>query len=899
MNGAKKILAMMVMITMVSAGLIIVSPQATVSAENSSSQFALLMDGYPQVAGANDAMQLMFSAPITVSNANWRSQSFRPTVNGDLTTISLNIWQNGGNGMVLVDIYNTDQAEKPIPGNVIASESIPSASLSATADNWFDITFSTPATLTAGTEYAIVVHPDPSCGIYWYYYSSNVYIPGGVSFCVDGSGFTWNTNPSVEMAFLTYMEQPAITPTKVAWHENGEYALAVNGVDETIYKFDRQSSAWSTLGYTFPSIVFNDVTYDPAFGEFYLVGVDTSVSRPHAYYYDGSNIWNIGTPSAQTGEFHAVTAIGGDSSYKFLAVGERTGGWGYAAWYRDGFGWIEVLSDWSGGVTETLYDVTWNQQTGAPNRCYGVGEDGNSHGFVFTLQLGTTNALREYTYDSDSQFMEPQHSIAWNPGWDLGAEFDYALIGASTFMGYGNVLKFDGSSPPDVITDISDTIYDIAWKPDGEMAILVGENSGNEGVVYYHPVGSEELLPQDMEAPAIFGVAYKGYTSPSSAIMVSSGGSIAAYPSATDIGTTITVNSAFPHSFDIDMWKTSDAGRASKLNTQVNVETTYTFMTEVNYSVNGIDQFYADGEQDVWILLTAWYDDGLTPSPDPDDTDYNRTKNFQAIWQEGAVIGADTAGMVYPGVSPGTDEVQFDSAGIEAGPDDHYYVYINLTLGPQLWAGDGQGFTNGAAPDINDGATAFNDPDSWDFVMTIVDINYMDAVNSSFEEFGLFRFTNITVSGNPSGNALPGSVNNGLGASQIAVSSNIPYYVNVSIPRLNMTTDDSKFIPASSVNVSLTSAFANNTNTQMNGSWGVFGRALPGANQQLGVWGNASLAQSFWTVPAPLNSTTAHGPQGEDFQGLGDTFVQWYVNVPGATAEGTYQATITFRIGYY
>ncbi len=893
MKIIQKILAIAIITAMVCASLVIGLPKVTVSAEDSSSQFALLMDGYPNDEEDQSMGSHNTQSPVSPIGTSYRAQTFKPGVSGALTQVSLILWNQAAPEIDLyIGIWDTIGGD---PSSEICSDIILGVVQPDVAD-WVDLEISSEPDLTGGTQYAIVIQTITNTGAWKRYSGSDLYLDG-VALSSTNGGATWDP-VTTDFAFKTHMSHSGTGLRKVAWHESGEYALSVNGVDDSVYKFDRQSSAWSLLGNPNPNAIFNDITYDPDWNEFYLAGEEFASALPIVYTYDGIFV-NLGTPGTN-GEFHAVTAVGGDSAYKFLAVGERTGGWGYAAWFRDGFGWLEVSTGWSGITTETLYDVTWNQQIGAPNNCYGVGQDGNIHGFVFRFPLGTTTASKIYNLDSDGNDLEPQKSIAWNPGYAQGAEHDYALIGANMFMGYGCVLKFDGSSAPSTISDVTDTIYDIAWQPSGERAILVGEETGGGwGVVYYHPAGTEEMLQQDMEMPPIYGVAFKGYTSPSSAIMVSSGGSVAAYPSATDIGTTITVNSAFPHSFGIDMWKTSDAGRASKLNTQVNVETTYTFMTEVNYTVSGVDQFYADGEQDIWVLLTAWYDDGFTPSPDPDDTDYNRTKNFQAIWQEGASIGADTAGMVYPGGSPGIDEVQFVSAGIEVGPGDHYYVYINLTLGPQLWAGDGQGFGNGPAPDINDGATAFNDPDSWDFVMTIVDINYMDAVNSSFEEFGLFRFTNITVSGNPSGNAPPGSVGNALGTSQINVSSNIPYYVNVSIPRLNMTTDNTKFIPASSVNVSLTSAFANNTNTQMNGSWGAFGRAFPGANQQLGVWGNASLAQSFWTVPAPLNSTTAHGPQGGDFQGLGDTFVQWYINVPGATAEGTYQASITFRVGYY
>jgi len=54
-------------------------------------------------------------------------------------------------------------------------------------------------------------------------------------------------------------------------------------------------------------------------------------------------------------------------------------------------------------------------------------------------------------------------------------------------------------------------------------------------------------------------------------------------------------------------------------------------------------------------------------------------------------------------------------------------------------------------------ATAFNDPDSWDFNVTVYDEN--DLVQSQgesmYNEFGIDRYTELTVSGFAAGNAPP------------------------------------------------------------------------------------------------------------------------------------------------
>ena len=196
---------------------------------------------------------------------------------------------------------------------------------------------------------------------------------------------------------------------------------------------------------------------------------------------------------------------------------------------------------------------------------------------------------------------------------------------------------------------------------------------------------------------------------------------------------------------------------------------------------------------------------------------------------------------------------------------------------------------------VNKMISNFTDRSKQKFVMMIEDSNLNDSSNSSYEEFGIFQFTNITASGNPSGNAPPGSSTQLGPNSQITVSANRDYYVNVSVPDLERIGGGSPIL-ASYLAVNTTSAFANNTNSM------IYGAAVnfPAANVNLSIWGNRSQAlPANWVVPAPLNSTTAHGPQGGDFQGFGATEIEWWIDVPGATAEGVYQATITFKIGYY
>ncbi|MCK5038453.1 MAG: hypothetical protein KAS16_05085, partial [Thermoplasmata archaeon] len=60
-----------------------------------------------------------------------------------------------------------------------------------------------------------------------------------------------------------------------------------------------------------------------------------------------------------------------------------------------------------------------------------------------------------------------------------------------------------------------------------------------------------------------------------------------------------------------------------------------------------------------------------------------------------------------------------------------------------------------------------------------------------------------------------------------------------------------------------------------------------------------NLSEVNYLIDPTDNGTTAYGPWGSDFNGYGATEIEWWVSVPGATPEGIYQATITFKIGYW
>ena len=893
----KKLIAITLCLLMVLSSLAYVSMDT--EAEDSTRPFVDMSTGYPIATTILDQQQTALGGSYTISGPNWALQTFRPSMDGNIIQVMINGMKVGGTGALIIEIWDTDQVGGPT--GMLTTEAFPDVSIPG-AQAWFTIDLSTPVALSTGTEYAIMMFSG-TLTVQAFTMGTNPYPPGAGFSSNNGGGSWMPLAGDGDFAFVTYMQNPNSGLSKIAWHSNGEYAVAVTGFNDEAWKFTRETGAWTSLGNIYGGATFSDIVFDDFSGRFYL-SCWKSANTPLVIYYDGSTFWDAGIPGAAYTHLLGIETCGGVNGYHILVTGED-GSDGYAAWY-DG-SWTEIkglAGGWVGGEVGLAEDAAWNQRTNpVTSKHYIVGHDDQGTGFVYELDApGDTTVTRLYaTYDDDIDWM---NVISWCPRWADGPEYDYAIMAGMNNEGWSNIWKFDGVNKPEGILTSFDTFYDVDWTTDGSMAVIVGEDTGHKGRVFHHGAGTDLLADMSGDLPQgtgpLFGIAYKGYTSPSSGIIVGASSGMATYPSASDSLTTITVNAAFPHMYTIDMWKTSDGGQTSTLNKGVDVETTYTFYTEINYTVTGTDKLF-DGINNTFVDLLIWYDEGTEAgTPTPDDT--HRTRYCVARWYEtpNLLPSSVTGRILYP--SAVADEFVLDSVGCSGpfGVDDRYAVWMNISFGSQIRAAYGGGFANGASTDIYDTAQSQNDIDSWNIAYTVFDNDFAGALNITYEEFGVNKLSNVTVSGNPSGNAPPGMNDNFLGNSQITLSSNVPYYVNVSLPNLTSGSDE---IEATNVAISLVGAYPAGFDyepyTEINATWGAFGRAFSAANSPMMIWGNASRAPANQLIVAPDNGTTAHGPWGSDFNGFAETQISWWASIPASTAEGVYTATITFEIGEY
>jgi hypothetical protein len=140
---------------------------------------------------------------------NWAAQTFQAGVTGQLSRVDLDLFCSGCTGTfpnLTVSVRATDAGGLPT-GADLATATIPG--FNSGAGGFFAANFASPATLTAGTKYAVVVRPvsNPSAGIYAYVVSSGDVYPAGPRSTSNNSGASWVLPAtSTDMGFITYMK---------------------------------------------------------------------------------------------------------------------------------------------------------------------------------------------------------------------------------------------------------------------------------------------------------------------------------------------------------------------------------------------------------------------------------------------------------------------------------------------------------------------------------------------------------------------------------------------------------------------------------------------------------------------------------------------------------------------
>ena len=444
-------------------------------------------------------------------------------------------------------------------------------------------------------------------------------------------------------------------------------------------------------------------------------------------------------------------------------------------------------------------------------------------------------------------------------------------------------------------TDTPNIVYtDMVWNEDTwEEATFIGQN-GLLGVIYQYNMDSDSsvLLYQSGAAETMYCVDYKPPSSPGWGMVLSSGGAVKIKITEFDISTTITANAVFPRIYAIDF---IDTTATSRMDDQVPLDSWYNFTCVANYSEDWFNCI---------VEVRAWYDgDVAAPGiPYPTETEGNRDLAFRLnywVWNGTYMIMYPTAPDLEIIVDPlGYSDVITAIHPTNPGVEDEHTIELPIWFGNQLRVADGDGWISGddvafdGELDINLGCL---DRDSWNFNITIRDRLNPTGFNTSYSEFGIDETVSISATGNPAGNAPPGSGVVALAnPSIITYSANTDYWVNVSIPHLYENGNDASlnWINCDDVHVQnmCPNVTASNSDIDVQITMPIV------EDQDVYVWG-----QALTPILAPSNGTTAAGPFITNYNAplwLENDYTQldWAVEVLASIPEGIYWATITITI---
>ena len=136
---------------------------------------------------------------------NYQAQTFTPSANHDIARVRLKLAREQTTSYTLtVAIQGTDANGNP-DGNTLASGTYDTANIGDSA-GWHDIDLTSSASLTAGTQYAIVVSQDGQFAdrVYWLYDSGDATYTGGERQESTDGGSTWTKDENSDFMFIEY-----------------------------------------------------------------------------------------------------------------------------------------------------------------------------------------------------------------------------------------------------------------------------------------------------------------------------------------------------------------------------------------------------------------------------------------------------------------------------------------------------------------------------------------------------------------------------------------------------------------------------------------------------------------------------------------------------------------------
>ena len=223
------------------------------------------------------------------TSTSWVGQTFKPTVSGPLVKADLDLFCSACTGTtpnLTVSIRATTGAT-PLPtGADLASATL--AGFNSGSGGFFSVTFASPATVTAGTTYAVIIRAtaNPSAGTYAYVCScttnTNPYI-NGQRVTSTNSGGTWTADTTAggrDLGFRIYV--------------NPAYSLSGNFISSTKdanpapgYVANWTTLSWDASTPANTAVKFQAAASNDANSAFSFVGPD---GTPATFFTNGASL---------------------------------------------------------------------------------------------------------------------------------------------------------------------------------------------------------------------------------------------------------------------------------------------------------------------------------------------------------------------------------------------------------------------------------------------------------------------------------------------------------------------------------------------------------------------------------------------------------------------------------
>jgi hypothetical protein len=280
---------------------------------------------------------------VGITITTWGGQTFTPSVTGQLTRADINLFCSGCTGTTPNLTLSLRATSAGLPtGADLASTTV--TGFSSGAAVFYTANFSSPPTLTAGTQYALVIRPtaNPSPGTYALTRSgtstlgSNVY-PGGSRVSGATSGTVWSIpttgGVTTDAGFKIFM-QTGFSPT-------GTFVSSTKDANPA----PNTTANWSTLSWNAATppgtaIQFQIAASNNAVGPFNFVGPDGTAGT---FFSNGGSLAqftgnrylkyqaSLSTSGAATPTLRDVTVCFNDSPGTTLVVAAASGPFGGTA----------------------------------------------------------------------------------------------------------------------------------------------------------------------------------------------------------------------------------------------------------------------------------------------------------------------------------------------------------------------------------------------------------------------------------------------------------------------------------------------------------------------------------------------------------------------------------------